>query len=162
MTRVIYGWRPGSRVNLDAQKAGEALASLEQASNGPLEPGMVVAAARDAASVLHPHFEWDDAKAADVHRTAQARELIRSLTVDISRSNLVETPVRAFVNVEAADRQGYVSTAVAMSQVDLRRQVVAKAWAELEAWRQRHAELVELARIFTIIDHGVPEARPPS
>jgi len=161
MTRVIYGWRSGSRVNLDAQLAGEALARLQKGKNDLLEPADIVNAARDAKSVLHPHFEWDDTVAAEAYRCDQARELVRSLTVDVSRSNLEAKPVRAFVNVEAGGERGYVSTVTAMSSQELRQQVIAKAWAELEAWRRRHAELTELGRIFSMIDQGI-EALPGS
>lgn len=155
---VTYGWRPGSRVSLDAQKAGEALARIEKSHNGLLEPEMVVASARDEKSPLHPHFEWDDAVAAEAFRTDQARELIRAITIDISHSNIEARPIRAFVNVEVGDNQGYVSTVRAMSSEELRKQVITKAWSELEAWRQRYAELTELGRIFSAID----EARPGS
>lgn len=149
---VIYGWRPGSRVNLDPQKAGEALNRLEKAHNGLLEPEMVVEAARPEDSPLHPHFEWDDTKAAGLYRVDQARELIRAVTIDISHSNIEPRTIRAFVNLEVDGQQGYMSTPRAMSDVDLRKQVLARAFAELEAWRARHAELSELARVFSAID----------
>lgn len=156
---VRYGWRPGSRVSLDAQKAGEALARLEKQHNGLLEPEMIVEAATDKESVLHDHFEWDDVAAAGEYRKDQARDLVRSLTIDISRSNVEPPkPIRAYVNVESGGEQGYASVATAMSSAELRRQVIARAWSELEAWRQRHAELVELGRVFTMIDQGPPEA----
>lgn len=156
MTRVIYGWRPGSRVTIDAQVAGEALAKIQRRHNGLLEPEMVVDAARDKESPLHDAFEWDDALAAEEHRKGQARELVRSLTVDISRSNIETKAVRAFVNVDVGGDQGYVSTFTAMSSEVLRKQVLEKAFAELEAWRARHAELSELARIFAAIDETRP------
>lgn len=158
---VTYGWRPGSRVGLDAQKAGEALARIEKAHNGRLEPEFVVDAARDDKSPLHPHFEWDDATAAEAHRADQAREIIRSLTIDISRSNLEPRPIRAYVNVTVDDAPHYANVATAMSSRELRQQVISRAWSELEAWRQRHAELTELGRIFTMVDAGI-EALPPS
>jgi hypothetical protein len=153
---VIYGWRPGSRVSLDAQKAGEALSRIETAHNGLLEPEMVVEAARSEDSPLHPHFEWDNAVAAEAFRTDQARELIRAVTIDISHSNVEARHIRGFVNVEVGGSQGYVSTPRAMSSAELRRQVIARAWSELEAWRQRHAELTELGRIFSAIDQTRP------
>lgn len=152
MTRVIYGWRPGSRINLDPEKAGKELERIKKAGNGLLEPADVVQAARDEASPIHPHFEWDDGAAAEAYRENQARELVRSLTIDISRSNLEQRSVRAFVNVEVGEQRGYVSTVTAMSSAELRKQVLEKAFAELEAWRARHAELSELARIFSAID----------
>lgn len=43
-----------------------------------------------------------------------------------------------------------------MSSDDLRKQVLARAWDELEAWRARHAELTEMARIFSAIDETRP------
>jgi hypothetical protein len=156
MPRVIYGWRSGSRVNLDPQAAGEALAKIQRRHNGLLEPEMVVDAARDETSPLHPHFTWDDAAAAEEFRKGEARELVRSLTVDISRSNIETKTVRAFVNVDVDGDQGYVSTFTAMSSEELRRQVLSRAFAELEAWRARHAELSELARIFAAIDETRP------
>jgi len=159
VTRVIYGWRAGSRVSLDAQRVGEAIEKLTKRHNGVLEPGHIVDAARDEASPMHPHFEWDDATAAEAYREDQARELVRSLTVDISKSNLETKPIRAFVNVETGGDRGYVSTHTAMSSQELRKQVIERAWSELEAWRRRHAELTELGRIFSMVDAGI-EALP--
>lgn len=154
---VNYGWRPGARIAIDAQKAGQALQRIEKAHNGLLEPEMIVDAARSETSPLHDHFQWDDALAAEAHRKDQARELIRNLTVDISRSNIEPRAVRAFVNVvDEAGGQGYVSTFTAMSSDDLRKQVLTRAWDELEAWRQRHAELTELARIFSAMEETRP------
>lgn len=157
--QVVYGWRPGTRVALDAQKVGETIEKLQRKQNGPLEPETIVEAARNEKSVLHAHFEWDDGVAAGHYRTDQARELVRSLTIDVSRSNLETRPVRAFVNVESGADRGYVSTAVAMSSEELRKQVLARAFAELESWRARHAELSELARIFSAIDETRPLLR---
>jgi hypothetical protein len=159
---VTYGWRPGSHINLDPQKAGEELDRLRTRHNGQLTPETVVEQAKDPKSHLHPHFEWDDATAAEQHRLGQAGQIIRSLTVDITRSNIEEPRhVRAFVNVERDGDRHYIAVAHAMSDADLRRQVLQAAWAELEAWRRRHAELTELARIFSMVDGGL-EALPES
>lgn len=152
MRRVIYGWRQGSRIGIDAQEAGETIARLQKRKNAPLEPADIVDEARNIDSVLHPHFQWDDQAAAELYREDQARELVRSLTIDVSRSNLEQKPVRAFVNVDVGSERGYVTTATAMSSEELRKQVLQRAFAELEAWRARHAELTELARIFSAID----------
>lgn len=151
---VSYSWRPGSRISIDAQLAGREMARIEKGA-GCLTPELVLERARTANSALHGHFEWDDGKAADQYRLGQAGELIRSITVDITRSN-VEPPktVRAFVNVKEDDGRHYVATARALSDTELRAQVLAKAWADLEAWRERHAELVEFAKVFAAIDQA--------
>lgn len=48
-------------------------------SAGLLSPEAIVDAARDPASPLHAHFEWDDARAGHHYRVSQARTLIRSV-----------------------------------------------------------------------------------
>lgn len=154
MPGVNYAWRPGSRISIDAGKAGRELERIRLGNSGALTQEAVLAQARSANSALHPHFEWDDTVAAEKHRLGQAGELIRSITIDVSRSNLETKPIRAFVNVHVGERQHYTSTLHAMSDRELRAQVLAKAWADLEAWRDRHAELTEFAKIFSAIDEA--------
>lgn len=156
MPGVNYAWRPGSRIAIDAAKAGRELENIRNTNGGALTQEVVLDRARSANSSLHAHFVWDDSEAAEKFRLGQAGELIRSITIDVSRSNLETKPVRAFVNVIERGEQHYTSTLHALSNTELRAQVLAKAWADLEAWRQRHAELVEFAKIFAAID----EARP--
>lgn len=150
---VKYSWRPGSRVSLDADLAGRELERIRKAHAGELTSESVLERARSANCALHSHFEWDDSVAAEQHRLSQAGELIRSIVIDVTHSNVepVKT-IRAFVSVERGGRRSYTSTVVALSDHELRKQVIEKAWADLEAWRKRHAELVEFARIFTAID----------
>ena len=154
---VRYAWRPGSRISLDPEKAGRELENIRQTHGGELTAADVLTRARSANSALHDHFEWDDTKAAEQHRLTQAGELIRSITVDITHSN-VEPPrqVRAFVSVERETGRSYTSTLHSMSDKELRRQVLESAWRELLAIRQKYAGLEELARVFAAID----EARP--
>lgn len=154
---VRYAWRPGSRVSIDAEKAGRELENIRTTNGGELTPPAVVERARSANSSLHAHFEWDDAAAAEQHRLAQAGELIRSITVDLSHSNIEPAKtVRAFVSVQRDSGRSYTSTLHAMGDKELRRQVLEGAWRELLAVRQKYAGLEELARVFAAID----EARP--
>ena len=152
---VKYSWRPGSRVSLDADLAGRELERIRKANAGQLTSEAVLERARSANCALHAHFEWDDSAAAEQYRLSQAGDLIRAITIDVTHSNIepVKT-IRAFVSVEREGRRSYTSTVVALSDQELRKQVIEKAWADLEAWRQRHAELVEFARIFTAIDEA--------
>lgn len=153
---VTYAWRPGSRISIDPNKAGRELARIEKAE-GSLTAEVVLERAKSANSSLHDHFEWDDSRAAEQHRLTQASELIRSITVDVSRSNVEPPkPVRAFVNVREDEQRHYVGTVRAMSDKELRQQVLARAFAELEAFRRRYAELTELSAIFAAIDQAQP------
>lgn len=156
MDRNRYSWRPGARIKIDAQKAGAELSLIEKETKTSLTPEAVLERARTSNSALHEHFEWDDSAAAEKHRLGQAGELIRSIVIDVSRSNLSVTNIRAFVSVDQGGERSYISTARAMSDADLRRQVVRRAWEDFEALRKRHAGLSELARIFEAIDQARP------
>lgn len=154
---VRYAWKPGSRVRLDAAKAGREMEDVRRQNGGALTPENLLERARSANSAVHGHFEWDDEKAAHQHRVSQAGDLIRAITIDISTSNIEPAKtIRAFVSVERHGERSYTSTVHAMTDADLRRQVVQRAWADLEAWRERHKELTEFARIFTAMDATSP------
>lgn len=151
---MIYQWKQGSHISIDAQAAGEEMEKLRTLYNGRLEPQMVVDAARDEQSPLHHHFEWNDKKAAAAYRNDQAGHLIRCITVEVDTGRGERAPVRAFVSVKRDEDRCYTSVQHALSDSELRAQVLASAWAELEAWRRRHAELIELAKVFAVIDQA--------
>lgn len=153
-----YSWRPGSRISIDAQAAGTEMERVRQTNGGALTPDAVLDSAKSHNSALHGHFEWDDSKAATQHRLSQAGELIRAITVDISRSNLETKAVRAFVSVEREGAKSYTSIAHAMTNAELRSQLLKNAWAELEAFRKKYGELQELTRIFAAMDKVRPAA----
>lgn len=123
-------------------------------NNGRLEGIDVVEASRPKTAPLHSAFEWDDAKAAEAYRVDQAAHMIRHIDVVVERADGENAPVRAFVSVKRDEDRSYTSVQHALSDAELRAQVLASAWAELEAWRRRHAELIELAKVFAIIDQA--------
>lgn len=152
---AVYRWKPNSHIRLDAEVAGEIFERLRTHNNGRLTPEMVAAEAQPKTSPLHDHFEWNDHKAARAYRIDQASHLIRSIEVE----QVVEgqaRPIRAYVSVVRGEDRSYTSTAHAMADEELRAQVLDRAWRELEAWRDRHAELTEFARIITAIDQARP------
>jgi len=150
---VIYQWKPGSRAELDAQAVGEELERIRTKHNGRLESEMVIEAARECGSPLHTAFEWNNKRAADAYRVDQARYLIRSIEV-IVEDQPDAKPVRAFVSVVRDQDRSYTSVSHALGDPELRRQVLLGALGELEAWRIRYAELVELANVFASIDEA--------
>ena len=114
---------------------------------------MVVHYAKSSNHPLHPLFEWDDNVAAQAYRVDQARQVIRSIEVVVDEAPRAK-PTRAFVSVVQDRSRHYTSVQVAMSDEQLRGQVVAQALVELEAWRKRYAELMELANVFAAIDQA--------
>lgn len=148
---MIYQWKELARVPVNAQAAGEEIERIRTRQNGRLEPQDLVAASREPTAPLHPVFEWNDAVAAEAYRIDQARYVIRSLVVQIG-TNPDAPPVRAFVSVVRGTDHSYTSTAHALADPDLRQQVLERALAELQSWRRRYSEMVELAQVFAQID----------
>lgn len=150
-----FKWAEGARVPIDAQVAGERLEQLESVAGGPVTPKQVVDDARPEDAPLHPVFEWDNGKAAELYREEQARHVIRSVRIVVQQET-EEQPakaVRAFVNVvDGSGRQGYMPTIKALSDNDLREQVLRNAWGEIQSWRERYRELQELTGIHKAID----------
>lgn len=78
--------------------------------------------------------------------------LIRSVEVVVEVQKSKPTHLRAFVSVKRDSDRSYTSIGHAMSDEDLRKQVLADAWGELEGWRKRYANLTEFAKIHAAID----------
>lgn len=148
---MIYQWKSQARVEVDPQVAGEEMERLRVLHNGRLERNLVLESARNPESPLHTEFEWDDRKAAEAHRLDRAGYLIRSIEVIVTETPATK-PIRAFVSVQRDEDRSYTSVAHALASPDLRAQVVAQAWADLEAWHRRYAELAEFAKFFAMIE----------
>lgn len=156
MSGMVYKWKPGARVKLDAQVVGEQLEAIRVRSGGELTARMVLEEARNEASPLHDGFEWDDEVAAEQWREGQARHMITTITVVPVADKAGAAPVRAFVSVVRDERRSFTSITHAMSDDELRRQVLAQAWEELRGWQDRYKEYQELAGIFTVIEAERP------
>src|SRR5476651_2627558 len=108
MSEMVYKWRLGPKqFPIEAQAAGEELERLRAARNGNLIAAHVVEAAKRKTSVLHGVFEWDDKKAAHMHRLDQASGLIRHMVVVSIGAKGEPVTTRAFVNVDHGDARGY-------------------------------------------------------
>lgn len=97
-------------------------------SQGTVTPDSVVAAAKNPNSVLHDHFEWNDARAAHQHRLEIARYLIRSVhyySVDrtdrtISQINYVHDPrtrSQGYITLRSAADNKVLQTEIQLAEV---------------------------------------------
>lgn len=111
----------------------QALQALADANKGILTPENVVVAARPRDSVLHGHFTWSNATAADAHRLNEARTLIRSVRVDVKIDRvIVEAPY--FVrDPSLAPSQGYRSLGRLQNDEDRAREVVVSEFKRASA-----------------------------
>lgn len=151
---------------INPQRVGDELERIRLAHGGDLRPGDVVEAARDPKHALHSFFEWDDQKAAEHYRVAQARGIIRLVRVE--NENTDSGSIRAFLSVTSENGRAYRPVAEIMASSDLRDRVLAQALKDLEAWKLRYREL---SLAFEFIDGAVeviksrrgkkgPEPRP--
>ena len=161
MSATVYRWKPGARIKINARVAGQELERIRTKHNGRLTADDVLKEARSKASPLHGAFEWSDTKAAQQFRLQQAQYLVRSIEITVVQSKTKTSNVRAFVNVKRDQDRSYTSIAHAMSDKELREQVVAQAWKELQEWRGRYETLSEFSKVFGIIDRGMPKVLPP-
>lgn len=129
----------------DPQKIGEALSAITEAGGGELTPSAVVESARDPESALHPHFDWNDAEAAEKWRVEQARDLIRCIRVEEIGSDT--EPERAFLSIADKGGVSYRTVQEIRSSADLQEKLLAAAERDLEAFTVRYRALKELCAI---------------
>lgn len=150
-----YKWRNGFKPKVDAEVAGKEMDKI-LTSTGTLESEAIVAAAKPKRSALHPAFEWDDAKAANLHRLEHAGMLRRHLIHFVEAEGTNE-PVehRAYDFIEAEDKRTWRSTLEIMSKPDEREQLLARALREAAQYQRRYKHLEELAEVMAAIDSVV-------
>ena len=151
--------------DLKAESIRAALAAIAEANNGYLDPSHVVVAARDAESVLHDEFEWDDDSAAEQYRLAQAGALIRRVkfTVvkqDATSKQVALTTTRAYQSRPSkrrGDEKGYESVQDIMRDPEKRDELIHQVLRELNAYRKRYRDLVALSSVWNAIDDAIAE-----
>lgn len=147
---TTFTWTPGAHIKADAQSVGEELTRLQRDNGERLTARIYVDAARPVDSPLHATLEWDDVRAAELHREDQARHIIRCVRV-VKQDGEATKLQRAFVNVVEVvgdeEQQGYVPMARVLSDADLYRQVLQRAASDLKSWEDRYQQFTELVTI---------------
>ena len=114
-------------------------------------------------SPLHDYFEWNNKRAAERWRIEQARYLLRGITVVITTPEGEERTTRAFHSVtldgsyEINVPKTYVTVQRAMSEDELRTQVIEEALKKIKSWQRRYKEYKEFAKIVQAIDETLKE-----
>jgi len=147
--------RPGGNPPVDPNVAGRRLRALAEEKGG-ITPADVVEDARPKNAPLHPAFEWDNLRAAEMYRQVQARGLIKQLRP--IRTEPSEPRLAAFQSVVVDTGRRYVATDVAMAAPDLRRQVLAQFDLELRRAIKRYEDAVSAAAIVEALDRAAREA----
>lgn len=127
--------------------ANDAGAELERIRKkyGELKPEHVVAESKKTTSILHDLFQWDNKKAAEQFRLAQAANIIRSIRLVIINEE-VKCSVRAFVNVRPADNspRSYVTIQEAVNNEASYKDLLEQAKTDMERFVRKYSQLKEL------------------
>lgn len=103
----------------------DALRAIADRHAGKLTPDLVIEAARNKASPLHGCFTWDVKQAAQERWVAQARDLIRSVRVEVTTTQFsVRAPAFIRDPSMAGNEQGYTSLDRLRTDEDLAREAV--------------------------------------
>jgi hypothetical protein len=154
---ITFEWAPRSNISVDAQEAYVEIERIRKKYVDPTAEDFLREFSRKK-SILHDELQWDDAAAANSHRTDQVRTILRSLYVSYSEAPNIKT--RAFVVIETEDVKPatgrpvkvYSSKEDALVDPAMRSQLLDRALRELKSWRREYANLKELTDIFNVID----------
>jgi len=128
----------------------QELEIIRTENGGFLRPADVVNYARSEDTALHEMFEWDNTKAAERYRLAQARSVIRVCV--IVNENTSEK-IRAFVSL-SSDRQaknGYRAMAEVIDDEILKETMLNDALRDLQAFQRKYDDLRRNAQIGVVL-----------
>jgi hypothetical protein len=143
-----YGWKD-KRIGGDPTVVAKHLHQLER-RYGALSPAIVVEEASAETSPLHRYFEWDNTVAAAKFREEQARGLLRAVLMESDAEPGVN--IRAFLMIDTNEGGAYVNTVRALSDSQMAEQVLARAKAELRAFKAKYAHLQKLHKVIAAIE----------
>ena len=127
----------------DAEKVHSELETIETKS----PQNIVDYAEEHPDSELYKCFTWDDRKAANEWRKAEARQVVRLL---VFADDETKQPTQIRVLQKATDAYEPVKTIVRNN--DEYAKLLARAKAELKAFRERYKQINELEKVLDAID----------
>lgn len=140
-------WAVGGLFKGEAGKCAGEIASIGE----EVTPKDIVAFARDPRTELHKCFEWDDAVAAEKWREQTARVLVRSIVYDhVNEETHEKTPIRIFSR--DSEEKAYKQTARMIVVEEEYARLLKEALRELEIFRKKYDQLVELEAIIEDIN----------
>lgn len=113
------------------------LTKMARQNGGVLKVEDVLQEAKDAHSILHKHFEWDDTEAAAQYRRQQARALIARCKITMVETAPVE--IRAFVSLPT-DREaggGYRLTSEVVGNEYMKAEMLRDIQLTIARWTQK-------------------------
>lgn len=150
-----YEWTEGCRFSADANVVGRRLAEL-MSDTDETTAEAILADAKSPRSPLHSLFEWNNSRAAHEYRLEQARAVIRSVRVVYMDAGIVERQIRLATFIPS--RGAYVSQARVLDQKAIRKEALALALRDMEAFERRYQEYVDIAEIGAAARRAIQQA----
>lgn len=113
-----------------------------------ITPQNVVNLARNENSKLHNDFEWDNEIAGEKYRLSQAREMIQLLAFKPKEE--IHEPTRVYQI--STEKTVYKPVEVILQNNDEYQNLLKRALLELESFKKRYSNLVELEEVFLAIN----------
>ena len=110
-----------------------ALAEIAERNGGRLTPDAVVKEARKPASPLHGYFTWDVKEAAAERWLDQARQLIRSVRVEVTTTQFSMRAPEYLRDPAAGREQGYISIRRLATDEDMAREAIVAEFSNAAA-----------------------------
>ncbi|MCP4709867.1 MAG: hypothetical protein GY869_14690 [Planctomycetes bacterium] len=145
-----YEWKRGVAGGLSAETVGKYIDKLDE-KHGGVTPELLLNESRKKKSPLRDCFEWNDTTAAEKYRLHQARHILRAIVVTSENDENATVKVRAFVPVVEDDNHHYTTINRAMSDKELRKQVLTQAVKDLSSWQQKYENLKEFSDVYASI-----------
>lgn len=143
---MVYEWKKGSHIKVNAQIAGEMCEKLNE--EGQLNAKTLVDMNRAEDAPLHDAFEWNDGVAAEKYRESQATHIINCL---ITKHDGSSEPTRTFFKLERTDTS-YEHIDIILRNEDMTLQLLNQAMTELKWFRKKYGSLKQLSKLFDAID----------
>lgn len=141
-------WKSGFGLfnQADAQKVAQEIVAIGDCAT----PSQIVDVGRNSDTELHKCFDWDDTIAAEKWRIEQARDIVRHLVIKEDALPKDKPEIRYFFKPQG--EVGYKPTEIIVKQKDSYEALLAQAYAELRAFKQKYYCLNELREILDLID----------
>lgn len=148
---MVYQWKSASRIRADVNASAEVMNQL--AERNALTAENLVEVSRPIDAPLHNEFEWDNNKAADEYRKAQARNIINALVIVPDEQIPAKEPVRAYFKIE--QERTYTQLTTIMSNPTRKELLLKTALSELSAFQRKYATLEELTDVMQSIESAL-------
>ena len=135
---MVYKWKVGTRIKADPETALAVMNDL--AARNTLDAQTLVDESRPEDAPLHNEFEWDDQKAAEEFRKAQARCIINAL-VEVDETQEGAEPIRCFFQIDK-NTSLYEPIGVIVQNEDKMKRLQEQAYSELQAYSRKYSTII--------------------